>query len=303
MFSPSIPHTLAVQRSVARGSILQNPPLISAAAPPPGAARARGLADKALLPGVRLHVCTYGEGVYVRWAKNAIGSNTHTIRFVSGVRDVELKRLNPGEWSICATDLPLCQARQRLAFALSLLPGATMCGQYLAADLLSLLGAQLPTPSTTVAERGASEAIYRFALEGTVQGGISGCGAKAAGEEGWLEKKGDHPGAGWKRRWFRLDGDCLWYHERPDAAPKGCISLVGGPSVRLANGMGSFAEIKIVTARKIFRLRTYSESHASAVDWISSLETAFPEGVPKERGTPLPTTTQACESNGSSTRG
>jgi hypothetical protein len=43
--------------------------------------RARGQADEALLPGTRLRVLPYGEGVYERFEWSALGANRHYIRF------------------------------------------------------------------------------------------------------------------------------------------------------------------------------------------------------------------------------
>lgn len=257
--------------------------------PPPRAARACGLADRALLPGSRVSVPAFGgEGVYVRWEKCAIGANKHVVRFAqSGVRSVEFKKLKPSDWSVLtATDLTLCQARQRLAFALCLLPEASAYGDLIPADVLELIGTQLPTPSPNIAELDAVESLNRLAEQGTVQEGLSTADADGVVDPslgGWMEKKGEHPGAGWKRRWFRLDGDCLCYYERPAAAAKGYIALADRPVVRLADCSAACAEIEVLAERRTFRLRC--ASHTEAVGWIRVI--GIPEeGVPGESDAP-----------------
>ena len=89
--------------------------------PPPDAARASGLLDRALLLGTRLMIeGTLGEGVYEGFERNALGANTHIVRFagVGGAREMKLRGLRPDEWSVLP--LPdtraLCRARQLLAF-------------------------------------------------------------------------------------------------------------------------------------------------------------------------------------------
>jgi hypothetical protein len=78
-------------------ALLRDPELSAA-----GRARRCGLADQAILPGTRLRVGQLGEGVYERFEKRTFGANDHHIRFASGVEKVELKKLQPAQWSIVA---------------------------------------------------------------------------------------------------------------------------------------------------------------------------------------------------------
>jgi hypothetical protein len=62
--------------------------------------------------------------------------------------------------------------------------------------------------------------------------------------EGEMEKKGEHMGAGWKTRYFRLEGDKLRYYEsQQDREPKGEIDLSTGPSIKEAVLLSSTAQL------------------------------------------------------------
>ena len=64
-------------------------------------ARDRGLRHAALLPGTRLRVGKYGEGVYQGWEQYTFGTNKHFVRFDGGgVQKVELKKLRADQWSV-----------------------------------------------------------------------------------------------------------------------------------------------------------------------------------------------------------
>lgn len=66
-------------------------------------ARRRGLADEALVPGTRLRIATHGDGAYERFERRQLGCNVHYVRFDDGVvQKVELKKLQPVQWSVLA---------------------------------------------------------------------------------------------------------------------------------------------------------------------------------------------------------
>ena len=95
--------------------------------------------------------------------------------------------------------------------------------------------------------------------------------------EGEMEKKGEHMGAGWKTRYFRLEGDKLRYYEtKQDTDPKGEINLSTGPTIREADKKHKEqvgpCEILILTTWRTYRLRCVSTTEARK--WIHSLKQA-----------------------------
>ena len=95
--------------------------------------------------------------------------------------------------------------------------------------------------------------------------------------EGEMEKKGEHMGAGWKTRYFRLEGDKLRYYEtQQDTEPKGEIDLSTGPTIREADKKHKEqvgpCEIVILTTWRTYRLRCVSTTEARK--WIHSLKQA-----------------------------
>ena len=92
-----------------------------------------------------------------------------------------------------------------------------------------------------------------------------------------MEKKGEHMGAGYKQRYFRLEKDKLCYYaDKTDSDRKGFIDLSTGPTVRFSDDKNQAAvgprEIQIVTATRTYRLRC--ESTPTARRWISGLRRA-----------------------------
>jgi len=85
-------------------------------------ARQCARADRALLPGTRLRVEPYGEGIYERWEPRAVGGNRHFIRFRRGdgaaAEPVTLQRRTTRYSVLPPVDPELCLAHQRLAFVL-----------------------------------------------------------------------------------------------------------------------------------------------------------------------------------------
>eukprot|EP01044_Picomonas_judraskeda_P012211 COSAG03_NODE_1731_length_3593_cov_87.784488_8_plen_187_part_01 len=67
-------------------------------------ARQCGLEDQALPTGTRIRVEGLGEGAYERWGKARIGANDHFVRFPSGVRKLQLRKLGPQAWAVVADD-------------------------------------------------------------------------------------------------------------------------------------------------------------------------------------------------------
>eukprot|EP01043_Picozoa_sp_COSAG02_P044754 COSAG02_NODE_4028_length_5886_cov_2.738552_1_plen_222_part_10 len=91
---------------------------------------------------------------------------------------------------------------------------------------------------------------------------------------GYMEKKGEHFGASFKRRFFTLDVDSgdLVYSEIPGSSPKGCISMAAKPAVRFSQHPNATSgEIEVVTDTRTYRLRCATASDARR--WIAGLTT------------------------------
>ena len=87
---------------------------------------------------------------------------------------------------------------------------------------------------------------------------------------GYMNKKGEHFGASFKRRWFRVDGDKLVYSESPSSATKGSISMSSRPTVRVSQHPDAVCgEIEIVTPARTYRLRC--DDNETAEKWIVGL--------------------------------
>ena len=110
---------------------------------------------------------------------------------------------------------------------------------------------------------------------------------------GFMDKKGEHFRAAFKRRWFWLDGDELSWSDTTSSAAKGSVRLATDCSARMSkNAEGTRAEIELVTSSRRFRLRC--EDAAAAERWIQGLNQAVEqlrkhtnsvsEAVPPEPG-------------------
>ena len=110
---------------------------------------------------------------------------------------------------------------------------------------------------------------------------------------GFMDKKGEHFRAAFKRRWFCLDGDELRWSDTTSSAAKGSVRLAGDCSARMSkNPEGTRAEIELVTSSRRFRLRC--ENAEAAERWIQGLNqaaeqlrkhtTCVSEAVPPEAG-------------------
>ena len=103
--------------------------------------------------------------------------------------------------------------------------------------------------------------------------GMEAAAAAPCTREGYLEKKGEHLGAGWKRRFCRLEGTTLSYYVAADRrAKKGEIVHEAGASVSLAR-YGPRYGFTIATKKRTFRLRCSSAEAAQR--WIDSLVSAW----------------------------
>lgn len=112
------------------------------------------------------------------------------------------------------------------------------------------------------------------------------------GEPGWkgggfplaghMEKKGAHPGAGFKRRFFQLDDSKLRWAVEAGSGTKGFVDLVICQTVRLSQVDGApIGEIEIVTPARTYRLRCQNRETAEC--WISGLQRLMiSEAVPPE---------------------
>jgi hypothetical protein len=108
----------------------------------------------------------------------------------------------------------------------------------------------------------------------------------AAQLSGFMEKKGEHFGASFKRRFFALDGDKLVYSETPGSPPKGCIAMAAEPAVRFSEHPDATSgELEVVTPARTYRLRCATA--ADARRWIVGLTGAKGRAA-SELPTPAP---------------
>lgn len=90
---------------------------------------------------------------------------------------------------------------------------------------------------------------------------------------GFMDKRGEHFRAAFKRRWFCLDGDELRWSESPSSTAKGSVSIVDDFSVRISQHPdAACGEIELVTASRTLRLRC--ENTETAERWIHGLSHA-----------------------------
>ena len=128
-------------------------------------ARQCARADRALLPGTRLRVEPYGEGIYERWEPRAVGGNRHFIRFRRGdgaaAEPVTLQRRTTRYSVLPPVDPELCLAHQRLAFVLG---AHSELHSLLPCDVLRSICDELrPPPQSLANEAFLSRAAVRHA--------------------------------------------------------------------------------------------------------------------------------------------
>ncbi len=90
---------------------------------------------------------------------------------------------------------------------------------------------------------------------------------------GFMDKRGEHFRAAFKRRWFRLDGNELRWSETAGSAQKGSVQIATDFSVRISNHPeATRGELELLTSSRTFRLRC--ENAEAADRWIQGLSQA-----------------------------
>jgi len=123
---------------------------------------------------------------------------------------------------------------------------------------------------------------------------------------GFMDKKGEHIGAGYKRRFFSVDGDAchkLFWSVEAGSGTKGSIDMTAGPTVRPSLVDGAPAgEFEIVTHARTYRLRCQDRETAEC--WIEGLQRLkISEAVPPAPESPADASYIAAVCSSPSARG